>query len=148
MKNHEKQDAYDRGEKNRQAVLDLLNERGPLALTEIATLTGASVATVHKRIGRMVDLRELTSDGKPRPKYSAAVETTQSAGIDRAAQAAGFAAHMEARGKRFAKQAGSATKVRGNVITHVCSDHLPTPPGYGGGQARSRPSCSSIITTL
>lgn len=131
-------DAYDRGEKNRQAVLDLLNERGPLALTDIATLTGASVSTAHKRIHRMVGLCELISDGKNRPKYSAAVLKTQPASVDREIQAAGIAAHNEARRKReIPIEHRSATKVEGVVTTHTCSEWLPTPNGYGGGQARS-----------
>lgn len=130
--------AYDRGEKHRQDILDKLRAHGPQGVTEIAALTGASVATAHKRVHDMVGLKELTSDGKPRPKYTAAVEKTTPASVFRAKQQAGIAAHNEARSRRgIPPEHSSATKVNGPVTTHVCSEYLPTPEGYGGGQARS-----------
>lgn len=143
-------DSYDRGELNRQTILDLLHERGPMCLTDIAILTGASVATMHKRIQRMVDLGEIANDGNPRPKYSAIAIKTQSADIDRENQRASFERHNEARRKRMEKQSGPATRIVGNRIVHVCSDHLPTPKGAGGGQCRSNPSraCSSLVFNL
>ena len=127
-------DAYTRGELNRQTILNLLHERGPMCLTDIAILTGASVATMHKRIQRMVDLGEIANDGNPRPKYSAIAIKTQSADIDRENQRASFERHNEARRKRMEKQSGPATRIVGNRTIHVCSDLLPTPKGYGGGQ--------------
>lgn len=141
-------DAYDRGKRNRQKILDLLKECGPLCLTDIANISGASVSTTQKRIGRMVNMGEVVKGVGKSPKYTAAVRTTQSAEIDREAQRAAFERYNEARRKRFANQIGQSTKVIGNRIVHVCSDHLPTPPGYGGGQGGSKPRRASPITLI
>lgn len=141
-------DAYDRGERNRQKILDLLHKRGPLCLTDIANISGASVPTTQKRIGRMVDMGEVVKGGGKSPKYAAKVRTTKSANIDREAQRLAFERHNEARRKRHNRQLLPATIVIGNKTVHTCSDHLPTPPGYGGGQGGSKPRRASPITLI
>ncbi len=45
-------DTYAIGERNRQKILDLLRQRGPMTMTQIAEFVNTSIGTVHKRRSR------------------------------------------------------------------------------------------------
>jgi len=142
-------DTYAIGERNRQAILDLLHQRGPMTMTQIAEFVNTSIGTVHKRISGMLDMGELTRSDTQRYLYSAAVEKTTPAEVFREQRLDALERYNEARRKReFNNTPQSEIRINGPRLTHICSDHLPTPPGYGGGQGRHRPARGFASTEL
>lgn len=62
-------------EQNRQIVLDLLNERGPMTAMEILAILGINKQTLHSRLVHMFDYGEVRRTGK-RPVIFEAIKKT------------------------------------------------------------------------
>lgn len=142
-------DTYAIGERNRQTILDLLHQHGPMTMTEIADLVNTSIGTVHKRISGMLDHGELARSDTPRYLYSAAVEKTTPAEVFREQRLDALERYNEARRKReFINVPQTEIRINGPRLTHICSDRNPTPAGYGGGQGKHRPARGFASTEL
>lgn len=141
-------DPYTQGEIKRQEVLDILHAHGPMYMSELATLTGTHIATMHKRIISMLNLAEVSRSDEPRHRYTALVEKTTPASYYRGKRDAAMALHNEARRKRIDPLPNNRIRIDGPRLTHICSDVYPAPAGYGGGQGRHRPARGFASTEL